>query len=430
MAERQLTGTRIRERRIDVGLRQSALAEAVGISGSYLNLIEHNRRRIGGRLLNDIARALDVDPAQLTSGAESAVLDQLRVAASADPGAGAELARIEEFAGRFPGWAKMVTGQARKLAALEARVSALTDRLAHDPQLASSLHDVLSAATAIRSTSSILVSGEAVDQDWQDRFHRNIHDDSRRLAEASRALVTYLDAPEPDATPVLSPSEEAEAWLLRNPEALARIEEGERPDDVMDRAAPFHGAAGLHLRRELQRRATDARSLPLDVLGQVAREQGHDPALIAARLGLPFGLVLRRLAALRPEDGHPAAGLVIADATGAILMQQPVGGLTLPRGGAACPLWPMFRALAAPGQPLRDSLILPGDPAPRFLAYAVAEPAGAPGFDLPARFETVMLVFPGQAGTTPPIPAGVACRICPRTDCAARRDASVLGDIH
>ena len=47
----QLTGNRIRERRLVMGMKQADLAAAAGISPSYLNLIEHNRRRIGGKLL-------------------------------------------------------------------------------------------------------------------------------------------------------------------------------------------------------------------------------------------------------------------------------------------------------------------------------------------------------------------------------------------
>ena len=58
-----LTGTRIRDRRVMAGTKQSALAREIGISASYLNLIEHNRRRIGGKLLLDIAGALGVEPA-------------------------------------------------------------------------------------------------------------------------------------------------------------------------------------------------------------------------------------------------------------------------------------------------------------------------------------------------------------------------------
>jgi transcriptional regulator with XRE-family HTH domain len=62
MPRSALTGTRIRERRLARGLRQAELARSVGVSASYLNLIEHNRRRVGDELLNRFARALGVQP--------------------------------------------------------------------------------------------------------------------------------------------------------------------------------------------------------------------------------------------------------------------------------------------------------------------------------------------------------------------------------
>ncbi|MGB8622908.1 MAG: helix-turn-helix transcriptional regulator, partial [Paracoccaceae bacterium] len=71
MAQSTLVGTRIRERRLVLGRRQADLAREVGISPAYLNLIEHNRRRIGGKLLVDLARKLDVDASALSEGAES-----------------------------------------------------------------------------------------------------------------------------------------------------------------------------------------------------------------------------------------------------------------------------------------------------------------------------------------------------------------------
>ena len=57
------------------------LAREVGISPAYLNLIEHNRRRIGGKLLVNLARALDTEPVTLSEGAETALVDVLREAA-------------------------------------------------------------------------------------------------------------------------------------------------------------------------------------------------------------------------------------------------------------------------------------------------------------------------------------------------------------
>lgn len=71
MSRSALTGSRIRERRSMMEMRQADLARHVGISASYLNLIEHNRRRIGGKLLMDIAAALQIEPAALSEGAEA-----------------------------------------------------------------------------------------------------------------------------------------------------------------------------------------------------------------------------------------------------------------------------------------------------------------------------------------------------------------------
>ena len=82
LVTQRLAGSRIREKRLDRGLRQAAVAETVGISPSYLNLIEHNRRRIGGKLLSDIARVLGVEPALLIDGADANMLDHMRHAAS------------------------------------------------------------------------------------------------------------------------------------------------------------------------------------------------------------------------------------------------------------------------------------------------------------------------------------------------------------
>jgi len=71
------------------GLKQADLARAAGISASYLNLIEHNRRRIGGRTLVALAQALKVEPAALSEGVESQLMAALQEAASEMKSAGA-----------------------------------------------------------------------------------------------------------------------------------------------------------------------------------------------------------------------------------------------------------------------------------------------------------------------------------------------------
>ena len=73
MARDSLTGTRIRDRRSVAGIRQADLARQIGISASSLNLNEHIRLRIGGKLLTRVAEVLETAPEMLSAGAEGAL---------------------------------------------------------------------------------------------------------------------------------------------------------------------------------------------------------------------------------------------------------------------------------------------------------------------------------------------------------------------
>ncbi|HCI08615.1 MAG TPA: transcriptional regulator, partial [Sulfitobacter sp.] len=228
MMREGLTGSRIRERRGMVGLKQAELASRIGISASYLNLIEHNRRRIGGKLLLNIASALGVDPSALTEGAEAALIAKLREAASAAQLPKFDVGNADEFAGRFPGWAEVLAAGYRRIGALERTVEALSDRLSHDPKLAASVHELLSTAAAIRSTASILADDKKITTEWRDRFHSNLDQDSRRLAESSKALVNYLDSQstEQGDHTVGSPREEVDFFLADNNYSFESLETG------------------------------------------------------------------------------------------------------------------------------------------------------------------------------------------------------------
>ncbi|MDP5336705.1 MAG: helix-turn-helix domain-containing protein, partial [Paracoccaceae bacterium] len=224
MPQRQLTGGRIRERRIALGLRQADLARVVGISASYLNLIEHSRRRIGGKLLLDLSAALGVEPSALTEGAEAALIATLRDAATAAPTVRPEIDGIEDLAARFPGWAEVLAERHRRVLSLERTVEQLSDRLTHDPYLAASMHEVLSTVTAIRSTAAILVDPREIEPEWRDRFHRNINEDAARLAQSAQALVGYMDGAGKADAALSSPQDEMERFLTARAHHFAELE--------------------------------------------------------------------------------------------------------------------------------------------------------------------------------------------------------------
>ncbi|MEM0947317.1 MAG: helix-turn-helix domain-containing protein [Pseudomonadota bacterium] len=434
MAKPSLTGSRIRERRIDRGLKQARLAELCDISASYLNLIEHNRRRIGGRLLNRIAEALEVTPQILAEGADGALLDALRDAAGAAPQARAEAPRLEEFAGRFPGWAQLVAAQSRRIGSMERTVEVLNDRLTHDPFLSASLHDILSTVTAIRSASGILAGDEEVDPEWQARFHRNIYEDSQRLADASQALVSYLDAGADADKGVAAPQEELEAWLEGQGYHISPLERALPPEisSLIESASVLTSPAATALARDyLVRYRKDAEAMPLPAMREALAQYGPDPAALARAFEVDLASVFRRMAALPDTPQLGAVGLAICDASGTLTFRKPVDGFSLPRFGAACPLLPLYQALARPMSPVRTRVEQAGRRPRRFLAYAISQPAHPAGFDGPVVFEASMLVLPddGPGRETGPVePIGTSCRICSRGTCAARREPSILAD--
>ncbi len=69
-------GGRIKRLRRVRHLSQADLAAALGISPSYLNLIEHNRRKVTVPLLFSIAGYFGVEPGELVDHSEAANLDR------------------------------------------------------------------------------------------------------------------------------------------------------------------------------------------------------------------------------------------------------------------------------------------------------------------------------------------------------------------
>ncbi|WP_146344084.1 short-chain fatty acyl-CoA regulator family protein [Phaeobacter marinintestinus] len=428
-----LTGSRIRERRSIAGLRQADLARQVGISASYLNLIEHNRRRIGGKLLVDIAQVLEVEPSMLTEGAEAALIATLRESA-ADAGVVlAETDRADEFAGRFPGWAEVQAWSHRRIASLERTVETLSDRLTHDPHLAGSLHEVLSTAAAIRSTASILAETGELEPEWRDRFHRNLNVDSLRLAESSKALVRYLDESENSDDPRGVPQEEAETFFAAHDHHFAEIEAGGADLDRIVREAPelTSIAARQVARVELGIYASDAKAMPLQPFMAAVAESGIAPVKLARQFKADLPAVFRRLAFMAEQALGAEVGLVVCDASGSILFRKPVAGFALPRHGESCPLWPLFTALNRPLVPIRRRVSQLGRTAAQFDCFAVAWPEQMPEFEQDPVYRSIMMILPlaevDQDGSDVQ-PVGSSCRVCPRHSCGARREPSILSD--
>lgn len=422
-----LSGSKLRARRMALGLRQGDVARSAGVSASYLNLIEHNRRRVPDDVLARLAQALGQPADSFADGAGAAHHDDLRSIALAWPRA--ELTRVDEFALRFPGWADTVLAMHQRALALEAAIAAVNDRMSHDPHLPATLHEVLSAVASVRSTSAILAETEDLEPEWQARFLRNLEQDSARLAKGADALVRYLDSGgQVEAQGTAAPQEEVEAWAARLEWQIA--------DD-----SNFAGLSGpaRDMARDLQAQVrADLAALP-DASYRAARAlYGADPVAIAAACHAPPFAAFRRIAF---DKIGPPAGLVACDASGTLVLRRPVLGFSLPRFGAACPLWPLFTALARPLQPITaQAAVGQGGAAAQFTLRAFCAPSHPMGFAGPELRTAMMLIVPQDQGQSAPMPPsappsqplnapmamGSSCRVCDVAPCAARREASIL----
>ncbi|MEP1767704.1 MAG: short-chain fatty acyl-CoA regulator family protein [Sulfitobacter sp.] len=428
MSVEGLTGSRIRERRVMQGVKQAELASDIGISASYLNLIEHNRRRIGGKLLLDIAARLEVEPQALTEGAEAALLGVLGEAALAADLSPQDTGPAEAFAGRFPGWAEALAASQRRVARLERTVETLSDRMAHDPHLADSMHELLTTAAAVRSTAEILAGEGALEQEWQDRFHANLDADSGRLAQSAQALVGYLEGQSSPTAAANSPQEEVEAYLEAHAFRFPKLEKADSPKAIAQllgqKDADLSDAARFILRSVLEQISEDARLVPIIKLEAAVAKGEQDPVRLAGVFGVPVVVILRRMAAL-PELG---AGLVVCDRSGTVIFRKSVDGFSVPRFDHCCPLWPLFSAFGAPDLVLHERLGQLGRAQAQFDAFAAVEAAAAHSYNAPAPARAVMLLLPAPAGEVarPPRAVGATCRICPRQNCCARREPSIM----
>ena len=223
---RPVIGPKIRDRRHELGITQVGLAARLGISPSYLNLIEGNKRSIAGTLLRRIAQELGLGTEDLDGAAERRLISDLGEIAgepwlaslALDAGSGSDLAS------RHNGWARALIALHRAWRDRDQAVMALSDRLSQDPFLGDAVHNLLTRVAAIRSSSEILAAVEDLAPDEQRRFAAIVGDESARLADVAQALAAFFDKEHAGARPAM-PVEAVDDFLLDRNNHFPALEE-------------------------------------------------------------------------------------------------------------------------------------------------------------------------------------------------------------
>jgi predicted transcriptional regulator len=455
-----IVGTRIRERRRALGITQVELSRRIGISASYLNLIERNKRGIAGPLLRRTAAALELGLDDLDGAAERRLVETLaEIAHAPDLAAlGAKAESAGELIGSHPGWARALAALARSERAAASEAQALADRLTHDPFLGEAVHGMLTHIAAVRSAAEIMTDYPDLPPDRRARFLAIVHDEARALTDVGEALAAYFDkAGETRRT--LTPVDEVEALFearenrfeeieaaaaaagglaggggAEAARALAEERLGSAIAAVIARQPEVETApARARARQALLDYAAAAILAPLPAFAPRAAALGYDLEALAAEFALDAEAVCRRLLALS-GPGVPRFGYFRVNAAGTLIERRGLAGLVAPRYAAACPLWVLYRAQQAPETVLRQRALFPNGE--RFVFLARARRTGPPGFGRPRHYLTDMLalseadarltVYAPDPGA-PVEEVGPACRLCPRLACPHRVEDPLAG---
>ena len=442
----ELTGSRIRDRRLLIGMKQSALADAAGISPSYPQPDRAQPQEDRGKLLIELARALGVEAGGCCRTAPTATIHAHASGRRQRAGRGPSR-RARDRPDRRSGGTVSGLDRADRAAAqaqsenLEAAVEALRDRLAHDPVLAEAMHEVLSSAAAIRSTADILVreadldprmartfppqpprGGRAAFAAGERRFwgisrrpmrgaRRCRPRPSRRRRRCSMPTTTISPPSRPGARPRSRPYLDQSAGM----EDAASRAMAERMLTPLCRGC----GAAAPVRASAHRPRGPLRSFRASVAGGRGRGAGAAPA--------------RHTPAARSP--HPPSGWPSATPRGALLFRRRLMAFSIPRFGPGCPLWPpLCRAWRGPVSPTWRSC--GHHPGPVSRAWSVAQPVSQTGFGSAPVMQATMLISPVEAGAGDGAGAGDKDgdrkrrghshrpglqAFCPRAECMARR---------
>jgi predicted transcriptional regulator/transcriptional regulator with XRE-family HTH domain len=469
-------GRRVRRLREQLGLTQVAMARRLGLSASYLNLIEHDQRPLTAKVTRRLSEALQVGIAAF-SESESGRLANDVAEALADPVFGGRVIAHDEVRdgiGASAALGRSLLDLYRAYRSAREQVESLGEEMRNREVLAGINYEFRGIVAAMRSLAEILRDNPDLDLETRRRFTDIIVEDSKRLVPLFAGLL------EADARAVAPaghrpPTEDWADFLLANAGCFGALEEaadsvratlggdggladdGALPETLSleaRRLAAGRGLATKHCGAVIERcvdavrwadeeaRAAALSALadyvgaailmPYDAFQRAARELRHDIERLQRRFGVGFEQVCRRLTTLQRTGARGVPFYIVkVDMAGNVTWRLGSAGVRVPRFGGVCPLWNVHAAFLAPGVTRAQLSRMPDGTSYFSFARAIRaeepEIAGSPrlsaielGCD--ASFARDIVYADGielGAGAAA-VPVGTTCRLCERADCPAR----------
>jgi predicted transcriptional regulator/DNA-binding XRE family transcriptional regulator len=430
-------GKTIRRLRMEQGFTQQGFALRLGISTSYLNLVEHDQRNVTASLLFKLTDILKVDLAALSGvqerelevalrevfsdpllGADPVPETEIRALAAAPNGARAILALHRAWAG--------VREDADGITLPSGRRIMLPNEEVRDFFHAHENHfeALEEAAEAIGATLNAATLGTN-------------HALAERLRQAHRLVVNVQKLPDSlrvfDAKArVLTLSEDLprESRGFQMAFQLALLEAREAVEPIVVAATPSSHEAAELLRIGLLNYIAGAILMPYGDFLEAAAQNRYDVDAIAARFGVSYEQACHRLSTLQRNGARGVPFFFLrVDPAGNVSKRFSAAGFPFMRFGGTCPRWIVHSAFATPGTIRVQVAQL--SVTETFLCFARAI-AGRParwGEPPPVRVVAMgcdvshageLVYGDGIALETAAVGIGLSCRLCDRQDCRSR----------
>jgi predicted transcriptional regulator/DNA-binding XRE family transcriptional regulator len=442
-------GAKVRALRRHKGFTQAQLAQRLGISASYLNLIEHDKRGLSAPLLLKVAEILDLDLRALSSENHARVLADL-MEVFGDPmfeGHDVTNQEVKDLCAATPTAARAVVALYQAYRAAREASDTLAATLSEGD-----LEGVDSSHLPSEEVSDLIQRHmnffpeleEGAEALWRDarlevedlsatlvRHLRELGVDVRvaRTGEMQGAVRRY----DPDAK-VLALSEVLrrgsrnfqlayQIGLLTQAAALDRL--------AADRHLTSESSRSL-ARVALANYFAGAVLMPYQPFLEAARSERYDIDLLGHRFRASYEQTCHRLTTLR-RAGHEGVPfhMVRVDIAGNISKRFSASGLRFARFSGACPRWSVFEAFTTPGLIRTQLSQMPDGAAFFWIARTVNREYGgwhaprsmvAIGLGCEASRARELVYADGVAleSREARVPVGLTCRLCERMDCEQR----------
>ncbi|WP_437334774.1 MULTISPECIES: helix-turn-helix domain-containing protein [unclassified Sorangium] len=450
MADAPLLGAKVRALRRREHMTQVDLAERLGVSASYLNLIENNRRPLTAPLLIRLAQIFQLDLQNFASEEDVRLTADLHEVFG-DPifeSHGLTNADLRELVASSPNVARAVLTLYRTYATTRESLDTLGERLAGDGFVAvdnSRLPSEEVSDLIQRRMNHFPELEEGAEALWREA--------ELDADDVYRGLVRYLHATRGIEVRIVRVADERQAMRRYDPERrVLSISEVLPPRSRRFQLAHQLGlltqsAAIDRILRDENLTTPESRALarvalanyfaaailmPYQPFLEAARAERYDIELLAHRFGTSFEQVCHRLTTLRRPgaEGVPMH-MVRIDIAGNISKRFSGSGIRFARFSGACPRWNVHAALMTPGM-IRIQLSQMPDGAVYFCiartvrsdrgGYHVPHTVQSIGMGCDVRYARELVYADGidldNIGAA--VPVGVTCRTCERLDCAQR----------